>query len=147
MSEIRLVPRGIRNNNPGNLIYVPNINWRGEIGVDGRLLIFDTMLNGVRACVKDLLAGFKEVNRTAGKSGEDTIREIITEFAPPHENDTEAYIAAVSQRSGFGPDLVLTPDQETLFKLATAIFHHENGGDFVSDADIAAGVVAALEGA
>ena len=33
-----------------------------------------------------------------------TIRTIISKWAPPHENKTEAYITNVSRLSGIGPD-------------------------------------------
>lgn len=135
------LPLGIRQNNPGNLRYNPAIKWDGQLGpgVNG-LLIFIDMPHGVRAAAKDLRAGFREVVQTHGKSGEDTVAEIITEWAPPNENDTPAYIKAVCQRTGYGPDEVLRDDRPTIRELLKAIFHHENGGDFVANDDLVAGV-------
>ena len=42
-------PKGIRNNNPMNLEFRTSIQWRGQLGSDGRFVVFDTPLNGLRA--------------------------------------------------------------------------------------------------
>src|SRR4051812_46965540 len=50
-----LLPRGIRNNNPGNIRFLPAASaWRGQIGSDGSFGIYDTPANGVRAIAKQL---------------------------------------------------------------------------------------------
>ena len=41
-----------------------------------------------------------------------TIRDIITRWAPPKENNTEAYIRRVTDRIGIGADKVLGSPQE-----------------------------------
>ena len=41
-----------------------------------------------------------------------TIRAIITRWAPPKENNTEAYIRRVTDRIGIGADTVLGSPQE-----------------------------------
>ena len=41
-----------------------------------------------------------------------TIRDIVTRWAPPKENNTEAYIRHVSDYTGIGPDKVLGSPQE-----------------------------------
>jgi hypothetical protein len=82
-------PRGIRNNNPGNLEYSAGINWVGQVGADsGGYLIFDTAEHGARALGHDLVTAISE--------GYNTIEALITHYAPPSENDTAAYIAAVA---------------------------------------------------
>jgi hypothetical protein len=48
-------------------------------------------------------AAFK-IYKTKADRGITTLRALITEWAPPSENDTEKYIARVSKRTGFGPD-------------------------------------------
>lgn len=140
------LPRGIRNNNPGNLIYIadPRRAWNGQCGQDGALAIYVDMLHGVRASGKELIAGFKQAWNSGGRDGEDTVAEIITEWAPPNENDTEAYIASVCMQTGFTPRGVLHATPEILFALLKAIFRHENGGHFVLDDTIRAGVDLAL---
>lgn len=140
MTEQRL-PRGARNRNPGNLCHYENIQWKGLVGQDDdNFCIFDTMSNGVRAACLDLIAGFKQSQRTGGRDGEDTVREIITEWAPSNENDTDAYVAAVCKRTGFEPETVLPLTRATIRQLANAIFIHENGGNFVSEAELLVGL-------
>ena len=39
------------------------------------------------------------------KHGINTLRKVITRWAPPSENDTEAYIKNVSQKTGINPDV------------------------------------------
>ena len=54
-----LQPRGIRNNNPGNIDYNPRNAWRGQLahspGIEPRFARFDTAHNGLRALGKLLL--------------------------------------------------------------------------------------------
>jgi hypothetical protein len=64
------------------------------------------------------------------KHGCDTIREIISRWAPPFENNTTAYINAVAKWVGVGPDDQI--DLHTfpiMLPLVTAIITHENGGN------------------
>lgn len=121
-----LPPRGIRNHNPGNVRTRGTRNgiggrdpWLGLIGEDLEGYgIFSTAELGIRAMVRDLLVGFE-------RDGENTIREIITEWAPSTENDTAAYIASVAKQTGFHPDQELALD--ALPALVRAIIRHENG--------------------
>ena len=134
-----MTTRGIRNNNPGNM--EPG-GWQGEIGTDGRFAVFDTMVNGIRALGKNLLA-------YQGKHGVDTVREAIERWAPGSENNTEAYIAFVCHVCELNADDQLNfRDADTLYWLVTAICEEENGHDAfthgVSQADLEAGVNAAL---
>ena len=62
------LPRGMRNNNPGNLKYF-NIGWQGEVGSDGVFSIFESYKWGIRAMMKQLFNYFNE--------GRDTIQTII----------------------------------------------------------------------
>ena len=119
--------RGIRNNNPGNIRDF-GIKWNGLIGRDeGGYAIFDTAINGIRAMVIDLRTGFR-------RDGEDSVREIITEYAPPVENITSAYIDAVSKALDVGPDEVFS--ESRMPELITAIIYHENGRQPYPDAVI-----------
>ena len=134
-----MTTRGIRNNNPLNM--EPG-GWNGEIGNDGRFAIFDTMANGIRAPCKNFIVYHD-------KYGIDTVRGIVNRWAPPSENDTENYIHFVCHILTLQPDDHMdmrSPD--TLFWLITAMGEMENGADNftagVSDADIDAGIAAAL---
>lgn len=120
------MPRGIRNHNPGNVRWDGVTKWQHQVGADELgYMIFDGPEWGIRAGIRDLLTGFR-------RDQEDTIREIITEWAPPSENDTESYISSVSQRTGWEPDDQIAavgqdPSPERLYDLFEAIIYHENG--------------------
>lgn len=122
------IPRGIRNKNPFN-IRISHSDWQGKVPVskntDGAFEQFVSMEYGIRAGMK-LLRNYIQVH------GIDTIREIISRFAPSNENDTGAYIRAVAMRTGFDKDKHLNADKNTLTRLAGAIMAHENGGDYVT---------------
>jgi hypothetical protein len=131
-----LVPRGIRNNNPGN-IKPEGYDWQGATGDDGTFVIFSDMSWGLRALATDLL------NKMT-KDGLTTIRKIVSKYAPPEENITDAYITAVSGELGVSADQVLVVDSPTVHALMRAIIDHENGDEashqYVSDADIDQGI-------
>lgn len=127
-------PRGLRNNNPGNLIYTGD-NWQGMIGQDGGgFIIFENIAYGLRALGIDLRGDIRE--------GKNTLEKLIYEFAPPFENNTFAYIQTVSQVTGFTTE-ILTDDTETLKKLIRGIMTVELGASYaalVTDADIYEGL-------
>jgi hypothetical protein len=112
-------PKGLRNNNPGNLRYVASIQWNGQIGDDGTgFAVFDTAENGVRALGHQL--------QTYSRRGLNTVNEIISTYAPSNENFTGAYISAVAGELGINPDQGF--DVSALLPgLVAAIIHHENG--------------------
>lgn len=97
----RSTPRSVRNNNPGNLRDF-GIKWDGLIGRDAHgYAIFATPVKGARAMYIDLRTGFQ-------RDGENTVREIITEWAPPSDNNpTDRYIEFLSRFLGVEPDQVL----------------------------------------
>lgn len=111
-------PRGIRNNNPLNIEFNPANNWQGQIGTDGRFAIFDTPFNGIRAAAR-LLRNYDM------KYGLNTVRGIVSRWAPPVENNTTAYVSSVAKRTGLFPDLVLAAADYP--PLVAAMIYHENG--------------------
>lgn len=122
-------PKGIRNNNPGNLRYVPSIAWKGQTGSDGSgYAVFDTAEDGIRAMGHEL--------RDYLGRQENTVASIISTWAPSNENDTNAYIADVAGRLGVDPQQPL--DGGAIPALAQAIIIHENGSDPYGIAAIAA---------
>lgn len=129
-------PVGLRNNNPGNLVKTAN-TWDGEVKGDGRFASFATPEHGLRALCKNLLA--------YNKRGYTTVEQIIGRWAPPNENDTAAYTAAVSKALGVPADkrLDLT-DINTLTALCASITQHENGSNPYSQEQITTGAMAAL---
>jgi hypothetical protein len=114
-------PRGIRNNNPGNLRFGKFAQQLGATGKDDKgFAVFQSMEDGVRAAVK-LLEGYVS-------KGYDSVRKIISRWAPANENNTSAYIDAVAKKLGISADARLSGDQ--LGGVAQAIFQHENGRAF-----------------
>lgn len=115
-----MTPRGIRNNNPGNIMSDGSTVWNGQVGVDaGGYLVFSTPEYGMRAMAVNLYH-YQEW------SGLGTIRAIIERWAPPSTNDTAAYIADVSARLGIAPGAAVNVVQ-ILPQLIPAIIWHENG--------------------
>ena len=115
---------GLRNNNLGN-IRLGNTVWLGEIrpGQDNEFCHFRSMAYGYRALLK-LLRSYSRLY------GCDTIRSIITRWAPPVENHTEAYISHVCREMGNAYDEMYVIDRdskEVMCKLAAAISLMENG--------------------
>jgi hypothetical protein len=69
-----------------------------------------------------------------------TLKGIVTAWAPPSENDTEAYIADVAQRTGYAADQVLSCNQPTMTPVAKAISIHEVGSWEFTDTDLDQGM-------
>lgn len=112
------VPRGIRNNNPGNIKYGDFARRMGATGRDdGGFAVFPTMTAG-QGAARQLLGSY-------ASSGFDTTSKIISRWAPSSENDTGGYIAQVSKELGVSPDQKLNSTQ--LDSLSQAIFRRENG--------------------
>lgn len=136
-------PRGIRNNNPGNIDWNSRINWVGQTGRESgsgaRFATFDTMENGIRALARNLMTYFQRYNL-------DSVGEIIGRWAPSNENNTGAYARQVANALGVGVnDRINVLDPSTLSGLTEAIIRHENGGLFgITDAQIMNGVNRAL---
>jgi hypothetical protein len=119
------VPRGIRNNNPGNMRISIN-NWQGKIGNDGAFEVFDTMANGLRANMINLYS--RAVSNGTGPW--DTVGQVISEWAPNNENDTQAYIAFVERETGYGRNQILDPrNAYQMSAILRAIVLLENGGE------------------
>jgi hypothetical protein len=136
-------PRGVRNNNPGNIDRTKTV-WQGEdrsaeaLRREPRFCVFETPQAGFRALAKTLLT-------YQNKHGLRTVREIINRWAPPVENNTEAYITQVAREVGVGSrEIVSLSKQVPLQRLVTAIARHENGGLFWDEPVIEAGVRQAL---
>lgn len=99
------LPRGIRNNNPLNI--VKGNSWKGERAnqTDKRFEEFESMAMGLRAGFV-LLRNYIEGTKTRPTKF-NTIRKIIRRWAPPSENYTQRYIDNVCKWSGLLPDEVV----------------------------------------
>lgn len=131
-------PRGVRNNNPGNLEASSSNPWVGQTGSDGRFAKFETPEHGIRALGRNLISYQRQ--------GIDTVGEIINRWAPPSDNnDTTAYIRAVCAQLGVTANQPLdASNPDTLQALCAAIIKHENGTQPYSPDQISTGVSAAL---
>lgn len=131
------LPRGIRNNNPGNIRPNKAYKWYGEAGNDGGYVVFDSVEHGIRAMGKDLRTKIV-------KDGLNEIALYIPKYAPPSDsNDTQTYVDTVSELSGIPATQPLTADPVTLFKLIKAHIHVEVGAKecvLITDSMINAGI-------
>ncbi|EEZ0550373.1 lytic transglycosylase catalytic [Escherichia coli] len=131
--------RGERNNNPGNL------NFAGQAGASlerpgGRFARFETAFDGLRALARQLML-------YAGR-GINSVEKIISTWAPASDNNnTTAYIRAVSQRLGVDPLAALNmSDPQTMSALMSSIIQHENGRNIYSRELINKAAVAGISG-
>lgn len=128
------LPRGVRNNNPGNIMR-GETQWRGEVeGGDPRYASFEVPEAGIRAMAKTL--------ETYGtKYGLTTVQGIVARWAPATENDTGAYIKTVSTALGVKPDQPLDlKNAATMAGLIKSMIKVENGQQPYSDQQIAHGI-------
>lgn len=132
----RSLPRGLRNNNPLNLSFVAG--QPGVQGSDGRFGRYNSMEDGVAAATRQL--------QMYGQRGLTTIEGIISRWAPPNENNTQAYINAVARATGLDPRApVDLQNPEIVSRLVAAMGQHENGRALPMDA-VQRGVQMALGG-
>lgn len=132
-------PRGIRNNNPGNLNYAGQAGATKEGGPGGRFATFETPELGITAMAKNLMA-------YQDKYAINTVSKIVSRWAPASDgNNVAAYVAAVSKQTGFKPDESLDlKDPKVLAPLISAITKHENGQNPYSPETIAKAIADAL---
>lgn len=124
--------RGARNNNPGNLEYHGQAGASPEPG-SGRFARFQTMSQGVAALGRQL--------QLYGSRGVNTLRGIISKYAPASENNTGAYVGTVSKLTGFSPDQKLNlNDAGTLGLLIRGISSVENGSNVIARDDLLSGL-------
>ena len=121
MANSRIIPRGIRNNNPLN-IRIGNV-WLGEgrDPTDPNFEQFISMVYGVRA-------GFVLIRRYIRHYHRTTIPQVIAAWAPSNENNTTAYIDKVCQVSGIERDVQLKyEDEDQMVALVDAMILVECG--------------------
>lgn len=129
-----MVARGIRNNNPGNIRH--GEKWQGlsDKQTDSSFCIFKTPEYGIRAMAKILLNYQK-------KYGLKTIKQIISRWAPPNENNTQSYIKSVSLAVSVDPEEEISLNNKNIMmSLIKAIIKHENGEQPYSEQQILNGI-------
>lgn len=126
------LPRGLRNNNPGNIRRNGDV-FQGEVNPsrDKEFKQFKSMAHGYRAVFKILSNYYRNYKL-------DTIRKMISRWAPENENNTSAYVSLVSSYAGIGPDDLIIFDREQMIRIVAGMSRVENGRDAVMS-DVIAG--------
>ena len=133
--------RGFRNHNPGNIRH--GAKWQGLAPeqTDPAFCTFVSPEYGIRAMGR-ILVNYKRHH------GLNTPRGIVARWAPPTENDTNAYTLHVCLQVNAGPDDDIDVENpDTLEALTAAIIRHECGINPYSRELIRRGVDLALEAA
>ena len=131
------LPRGFRNNNPGNIKdfktnsgrYVNDWIGLADVRNDGMFCRFKTMPDGIRAMIV-LVTGYCERGVLSSNGTPiDTVQEIVERYAPQVENDTDDYADFVRREMGFQPGQRFNHrDYNQVSKLIDAMIRFENGG-------------------
>jgi hypothetical protein len=128
LNDPTIYRRGLKNNNPGNII-LTNEPWEGKIpkeqNTDGKFEQFKTYAYGVRAMIVLLKNYMKSLN---------TIEGIILRWNPGNPN----YVRYVSDRMATAANAPLTANKQTIKALVQAIADFENGiksGEFPAVSD------------
>ena len=128
--------RGLRNMNPGNLDFRHQEGAELEQHASPRFAKFKTMEEGVAAFARQM--------QLYASRGQDTVRAIISKYAPPNENNTVAYMSSVAKSLGVGIDQRLASggsfDDEKLRMLMVGVSKIENGKGKLSLDQINAGI-------
>lgn len=120
-------PRGLRNNNPLN-IRIGN-TWLGEVPnpTDSEFEQFVSPVYGLRAA-------FCILRRYIRRYHKDTVRSIVSTWAPANENQTDMYVGYVAKRLGIDPNAKIDyDDKETMCSLVRAMAKYECGQEVPSD--------------
>lgn len=104
-----MTPRGIINNNPLNIRSTAT-PWAGKVAEssDRDFEQFTSMAYGLRAAMVNLRTIVRRMQ------GDITVAKVIAVWAPPHENDTDAYARVVASALFVEPD---TPLDSVVFNL------------------------------
>ena len=133
--------RATRNNNPGNIEYGKFAKAHGAIGSDGRFAIFPDEATGKEA-IKDLMQtkNYKDLSVT----------DAVHRYAPSFENDTGAYINAVTKDANIDASSTIgSLSDGQLDAVANAIQRHEGwikGSSYLPGDQAAPDAVKALFG-
>lgn len=121
MKGKKIIPRGIRNNNPLNII-IGN-TWLGERAnpTDDRFEEFTAMEYGCRAA-------FIILRRYIRRYHKNTVAQIVHKWSPDGGTIEDAYIRTVCSRMGIDKDQPIDyNDKATMCALVAAMAFVENG--------------------
>lgn len=113
-------------NNPLNIRFNAGNKWKGQKGEHKGFCVFLHESYGIRA-------GYKLLTNYIA-NGYNTIRSIVSRWAPPSENNTEIYVSFVCSETFLEPDEVLTDcsihDYWTKIIILQAMAKMESGRDY-----------------
>lgn len=113
-----------RFNNPGNLRWAEGYETSNT--KSGKFAVFPTLDEGVLAATKQL--------QIYGQRGTNTVRDIVSKWAPSNENNTEEYIRHVVRSTKFNESEKLNlNDPYVLAKLISAMASKEGAGSRVTE--------------
>ena len=118
--------RGDRNNNPGNIKNVPSQRWQGQVPCRSIGQPKETVF----ACFADKEEGYRALAillfNYRDLYGLNTVRKIISRYAPENENHTENYIEFICDKLGWEPDAQLDMDALDVADLIMYIVWYES---------------------
>jgi len=118
-----MTSRGFRNNNPGN-IRRDKTKWQGASAEqkDKSFVTFDSPVWGIRAIARILIA-YQDKHRCM------TVKQHISRWAPPVENDTARYADFVANHMGVSTIEAIDVTQYAVaYPMIEAIIDYENDG-------------------
>lgn len=124
--EKKKEPKGIRNNNPLNIR--KGCSWKGErpVQTDPSFEEFISMEYGIRAglrLMRNHISGFKGTRPKMN-----TLKKLISVWAPPSENATTNYVDFVASHVGLSSSAILDPNNRTqMCNIARAMAYVECG--------------------
>lgn len=121
-------PRGVRNNNPGNIKYNAANAWEGQTGQDADgFAIFSDQVYGLRAM-------FMILQSYAGEISPFTIANIAARWTSGDPSTSQAnWIATTSAISGFDQNATLDPSNDgAMLSLVNGIIAAENGQTYLA---------------
>lgn len=131
MAKTKAETRGARNHNPLN-IRIGN-SWLGEATRpdESEFEVFVTDKYGLRA-------GFIILRRYIRRYHKNTIRKMISTWAPACENPTDSYLEYVTHAAGIDPDeIILYEDEQKMVAIVKAMAWFESHIKY-EDAEISA---------
>lgn len=148
MGKSKFAPRGIRNNNPLNIRRSKN-KWLGEVdylvaevkdgaGENFPARFYDSSFCQFKTRVYGYRAAFRLIKTYMDKYGCNTVRKIVSRWAPPSENNTERYVDFVANYVQCGADDALELKyKEVIEAIVCAMATQENGWEYCPDSDAA----------
>lgn len=124
MAEV-ILPRGLRNNNPLNIRHSSS-NWQGKAAsqTDKSFVTFTSRVFGYRAAMCIIRTYMTRYNKTC-------VDAIVKKWAPPIENNTNAYIEQVCKMSGLPRYAnIWFSKKEDIVALVKAMAIVENGSKY-----------------